>query len=239
MSSCPAPAPLAALTALAMLAGAAAAQTANPAQVLPDEAALHAFVTARMPTAGAQLSRVELRFGPVDLQALPAACTRVEPFVPPGGRLWGRSSLGLRCTGGASWSALLPVTVSAWGPALVAASPLAAGTVLTAQDLALQEVELSREAAGALREPRQAEGQTLARALAPGQVLRADMVRMTTVVQAGDPVRLQILGAGFTITSSGQALNSAGQGQVVRVRTELGKVLSGVAREGRVVDVTL
>lgn len=229
---------LAALVALAVLAG-APARAADPVPVLPDEAALRAFITAQMAATSAQLTRVEVRFGPVDLQALPSACTRVEPFIPQGGRLWGRSSLGLRCASGASWSTLLPVTVSAWGQALVAAGPLAAGAVLGAQDLALQEVELSREAAGALREPRQAEGQTLARALAPGQVLRADMVRITAVVQAGDPVRLHILGTGFTITSAGQALSSAGNGQVVRVRTDLGKVLTGVAREGRVVDVTL
>jgi flagella basal body P-ring formation protein FlgA len=79
----------------------------------------------------------------------------------------------------------------------------------------------------------------LTRAVAPGQALRVDMVRARSVVQAGDPVRLRIVGAGFAISAAGHALVSAGEGQPVRVRTELGKVLTGVAREGRQVDVAL
>lgn len=229
---------LLALVLAAALPG-AAALAAEAAPTLLDEEALRTFITGQVAQTGTQLTRVEVRLGRLDPQAVPPACGRVEPFVPPGGRLWGRSSLGLRCVSGATWSALLPVTVSAWGQALVAAGPLAAGAVLAPQDLAQQEVELSREAPGALREPRQAEGMTLARSLSPGQVLHTNMVRMTTVVQAGDPVRLRIQGQGFSISSSGQAMGAAGNGQPVRVRTDLGKVLTGVAREGRVVDVTL
>ena len=52
------------------------------------------------------------------------------------------------------------------------------------------------------------------------------------------PVAARVMG-GFAITASGQALGQAAEGQTVRVRTELGKVLTGVAREGRTVDVAL
>jgi flagella basal body P-ring formation protein FlgA len=59
------------------------------------------------------------------------------------------------------------------------------------------------------------------------------------VVQAGDPVRLRIAGAGFAVSAAGQALGTAAEGQPVRVRSELGKILTGVARAGRVVEVAL
>jgi flagella basal body P-ring formation protein FlgA len=134
---------------------------------------------------------------------------------------------------------LLPVTVKIWGQTLVAATPLAAGAVLTAQDLREQEIELTREAPGLLRDMAQLQGRTLTRALAQGQALRADTVRQTAAIQAGDYVRLRIAGPGFSVLASGQALGAAADGQPLRVRSELGKILTGIAREGRVVDVAL
>jgi flagellar basal body P-ring formation protein FlgA len=145
----------------------------------------------------------------------------------------------VRCIDGATWSVLLPLTVKVWGQTLVAAAPLSAGTVLTAADLREQEVELTREPPGLLRELAQLQGRTLTRPLAMGQALRSDMVRLPNAVQAGDSVRLRITGAGFAVMASGQALNAAADGQPLRVRSELGKILTGIAREGRLVEVAL
>lgn len=221
------------------------AQTQAPAQAqapsaLFDENALRSYVSQQVAAAGgAQVSRFEVKLGSLNPQTALAPCARTEPFIPAGGRLWGRGSLGLRCAEGAHWSVLLPLTVTVWGPALVAATPLAAGSVLGPQDVAEQEVELTREPGAPVRDPQQLVGRTLSRAVSAGQPIRADMHRLTTVVQAGDPVRLHLAGPGFSITAGGQALGTAGAGQSVRVRTDLGKILTGVAREGRRVDVTL
>lgn len=209
-------------------------------QVLVDENALRGFASQQVAGAnGDYVSRFDVRIGSLDALAQMAPCRRSEPFLPAGARLWGRSSLGLRCVDGATWTVMLPVVVTAWGRAIVAATPLSAGVVLAAGDLREAEVELTREGAGVTRDAQALAGRTLLRGLQPGQAVRIDMVRATPVVQAGDPVRLRILGAGFTVTSSGQAMNTAADGQTVRVRTELGKVLTGVAREGRQVEVTL
>lgn len=205
-----------------------------------DEGALRAFVSQQVAgIAGQQVTRFEVQLGNLDPRMALAPCRRTEPFMPAAMRPWGRMSLGVRCTDGANWSVMLPLTVRAWGPALVAAAALPAGTILGAQDLREQEIELTREPAGLPRESRQLQGRTLVRAVAAGQPLRADMVRHTAVVQAGDPVRLRFIGPGFAVSATGQALGPAGEGQVLRVRTDLGKILSGVAREGRVVDVAL
>ncbi len=90
-----------------------------------------------------------------------------------------------------------------------------------------------------MREGTSLQGRTLLQAVAAGQPVRPEMTRATPVVQAGDTVRLRIVGTGILIAGAGQALAAAGIGQSVRVRTDLGKVLSGVAREGRVVEVSL
>jgi flagellar basal body P-ring formation protein FlgA len=221
------------------LAACAAVPAAN-AQALYDEDALRAYVSGQVAaSAGDLVSRFDVKLGAAQSNAALAPCARTEPFLPAGARLWGRSSVGVRCTEGATWSLLVPVTVSAWGRAIVAAAPLAAGTVLGPQDLREQELELTREGAGLARDAAALAGRTLTRAVNPGQPMRADMVRVTTVVQAGDPVQLRIVGPGFAVTSAGQALTAAGDGQSVRVRTNLGKILTGIAREGRQVEVRL
>jgi flagella basal body P-ring formation protein FlgA len=148
-------------------------------------------------------------------------------------------AVGVRCVQGATWTLMVPATVRAWGMALVAATPLAAGTVPSAADVREDEIELSREPAPVLRDAAALQGRALVRPLLAGQAFRADALRAVQVVQAGDPVRLRIAGAGFAITATGQALAGAADGQPLRVRTEFGKVLTGVAREGRVVDVAL
>jgi flagella basal body P-ring formation protein FlgA len=202
-----------------------------------DEAELHAFVS-QQAAASAQASRFEVQIGTVRPAAL-APCRRTEPFLPTGVLPWGRSSVGVRCVEGANWTLLVPVTVRAWGPALVAAGPLAAGSSPQPEDVRVQEVEITREGTGLLRELAQVQGRLLTRGLAAGQPLRTDQFRAPLVIQAGDPVRLRIVGAGFAVTASGQALGAAADGQSLRVRSELGRILTGVAREGRNVDVAL
>lgn len=229
-----------AILAFALAAALLGMNGARAQQAPVDENTLRGFASQQIAGAnGDYVSRFDVKIGSLDALAQVAPCRRSEPFLPAGARLWGRSSLGLRCVDGATWTVMLPVVVTAWGRAIVAATPLSAGVVLATNDLREGEVELTREGAGVTRDAQTLAGRTLLRGLQPGQAVRIDMVRATPVVMAGDPVRLRILGAGFIVTSSGQAMNTAADGQSVRVRTELGKVLTGVAREGRQVEVTL
>jgi flagella basal body P-ring formation protein FlgA len=83
------------------------------------------------------------------------------------------------------------------------------------------------------------EGKTSTRTIAAGQVLRADYFRTPPVVGAGDTVRLNFSGDGFSVSASGRALGAAQEGQTVRVQTESGKVVQGIARSGRLVELRL
>ena len=146
--------------------------------------------------------------------------------------------VGVRCVAGASWNILMPISVSIWGKALVATSSLAAGTAISAADFQFQDVEWSREPSLPIFDTADLQGRTLVRALQPGQTVRTDMLRATPVLTAGDVVTLRILGAGFAISAQGQALSAAGDGQPVRVRTEQGRTLVGIARQGKTVELT-
>jgi flagella basal body P-ring formation protein FlgA len=196
---------------------------------------IRAFVEQQLPSGA---GRVEVAVGTLDPRLQLAPCQRIEPYLLPGTRLWGRTAIGVRCLEGARWSVALPVTVTVRGRAVVAGEPLAAGSQPAGAALRLEEVELTREAGTPVTDPAQLVGKTLIRPLAAGQVVRVEHLRATPVVSAGDPVRINVVGQGFVIQAEGQALAAAGDGQPVRVRTESGRILSGTVR-GRAVEVRI
>jgi flagella basal body P-ring formation protein FlgA len=183
--------------------------------------------------------RVEVRVGPLDPRLKLAPCSAVQPYLPAGTRLWGATRIGLRCTDpGVRWNVFLPVAVDVFGPGLVATGPLAVGAVLTAADLRQATVNLSAEPSPALAASDLAIGRTLARPLAAGASLRAADLRARQWFAAGDTVRVSAAGSGWLIHGEGQALNPGLEGQTVRVRTESGRVVSGVAVAERRVEVS-
>jgi flagella basal body P-ring formation protein FlgA len=183
---------------------------------------------------------VEVRVGALDARLKLAPCASIEPYLPAGTRLWGPARIGLRCNdAGVRWNVFLPVTVDVYGPGLIAAGPLAAGAVISAADLRPGTVNLSASPSPVLASNGLAVGRTLARPLAAGDALRAADLRARQWFAAGDTVRIVAGGDGWRIHGEGQALNPGLEGQSVRVRTESGRIVSGVAVAERQVEVAL
>jgi flagellar basal body P-ring formation protein FlgA len=218
--------------ALLLAAAAAPAQAVDPALA----ATVQAMADAQLPNS----ARVEVTLGELDPRLRLAPCHRIEPFVPPGQRLWGRSRIGLRCTEGAArWTVYLPVTVKVFGTALVARTALPAGANLGAADTAQAEVDLAEDASAALVDAQALNGRQLARPLQSGQVLRTVHLRPRQWFAAGETVQIRAGGSGFAVAATGQALTPGLEGQPVRVRTESGRVLTGEAVGERRVEVSL
>jgi flagellar basal body P-ring formation protein FlgA len=184
--------------------------------------------------------RVQVRVGRLDPRLHLAPCAVVQPYLPAGTRLWGAARIGLRCIDAAvRWNVFLPINVDVFGPALVANEPLAAGRVLVAGDLRSAEVNLAASPSLPLIRNELAIGRTLARPLAVGDALHSADLRVRQWFAAGDSVRLVATGNGWLIGGEGQALAAGLEGQTVRVRTESGRVVSGVAVAERLVEVAL
>ena len=184
--------------------------------------------------------RLETVLGEPDSRLRLAPCARVEPFVPPGTRLWGKTRLGLRCAEGVSrWSIFLPLTVKAFGPAWVVRGELAAGAVLKAGNAMQAEVDWAQEPSPILATPAQWLGQVAVRTLGTGQALRQTLLRPAQVFQAGSQVRVLAQGAGFQVVSDGLALSAGVIGQTARVRMDNGRVMSGLVSDHKTVQLDL
>jgi flagella basal body P-ring formation protein FlgA len=185
-------------------------------------------------------SRVEVTLGQLDPRLRLAPCQSIEPYLPPGVRLWGKARIGLRCKVGTTpWNVYLPVTVRVFGRALVVPAGAAAGSVLAESDLAEAEVDLAEDFTPALVDPRLAVGRTLAQNLKPGQTLRQTHIKSRQWFVAGETVRVVATGEGFALESEAQALSNGIEGQPARVRTESGRVLTGLPSGERRVEVAL
>ncbi|MDR0226268.1 MAG: flagellar basal body P-ring formation protein FlgA [Burkholderiaceae bacterium] len=188
--------------------------------------------------AGTLPLRMEVQLGQLDSRLRLAACARVEPYLPAGSRLWGRTRLGLRCVQGpVAWNVFLPMTVKAWGPAWVLQNGVASGRPLAAEDAIQAEVDWAEDAAAVYANPEDWVGQVAARPLAAGQALRQNMLRPPALFAVGAQVRVMVNGGGFAVTSSGKAMAAAGEGQTVRVRMDNGRQISGVVNSEGVVLV--
>ena len=198
-------------------------------------AALDSFL--RVQTQGLP-GKVSYGVGQLDQPAQLAACTALEPFLPQGSRLWGNTTVGIRCLAPTTWTIYVPVQVRIHGSHVVAAQQLVPGQAIGAADVTVKNGDLGALPANVLTDTAQALGKTPRNGVAAGQPLRADLLIAPLAVQQGQNVRLLTRGPGFTVSNEGKALNNASEGQIAQVRTASGQVVSGVARQGGVVEVS-
>lgn len=224
--------------ALLGVAAAATAVTASEASPPADSASeiVRRFVTAEVAREQPTL-RAEITVGELDARLRLAPCARTEAYLHQGTRLWGQVFVGYRCMQRPGWSVSIPVNVRLYGSALVAVEPIAALHTVPSGAVRREQVEVTREPAGVVGDIAELEDRICTRSIEAGQPIPLSCLRMQPAVGQGDMVKLVGLGSGFTISTDGTALATAIAGETVRVRTESGRTVSGVARKGRVVEV--
>lgn len=182
--------------------------------------------------------KITVEVGTVDNRLNLAACAEPQAFFAPGGRPWGKTTVGVRCVSPSPWTIYVGATVRVNGHYVAAAVPLGQGQLIQASDLALVEGELTALPAGIVTDPSQAVGRNALQSLAVGAPLRMDLLRAQPAVQQGQTVRLVSSGHGFRVSLEGRALSSGADGQTVQARTPSGQVVSGIARTGGVMEVS-
>lgn len=181
--------------------------------------------------------QVSVTLGALDQRMNLAVCAAPEAFQPPGARAWGKTTVGLRCGAPTPWTVYLQAQVSVQAEYVAAALPLVQGQIIAASQLVMVKGDLAALPNGVLTDMAQAVGRSSTLSLASGAPLRADQLRSQPVVQQGQAVRVVSAGAGFSVSREARAIGSAGEGQVVQVRTPGGAILSGTARTGGLVEV--
>ncbi|HED4182736.1 TPA: flagellar basal body P-ring formation protein FlgA [Enterobacter mori] len=139
-------------------------------------------------------------------------------------KLWGNVNVLARC---ANEKRYLHVAVQATGNYVVAAAPIARGSVLQASSVTLKRGRLDQLPPRTMLDINQAQDAVSLRDMAPGQAIQLSMLRKAWRVKAGQQVMVVANGDGFSINSEGKALNNAAVAQNARVRMSSGQVVSG------------
>jgi len=168
-----------------------------------------------------------------------AACTTLEPFLPTGARVWGRTTVGVRCSGEHPWTLYLQAKVSIHATYFLASRSIAPGELLSAADLIARDGDLTLLPQAVITDPAQAVGSVSLMRVSAGLPLRRDMLKSADSVTIGQSVKVVAQGDGFAISSEGSAMNNASPGQPVRVKTANGQVIQGIVKDGGTVVIQL
>ena len=154
-------------------------------------------------------------------------------------KAWGKLLLNLRCDTGRVWARPVSLYVMVKGRYLAAARPLKPGQVLTPSDWKWVDGDLSKMGDSMVDSPDLIKNMELSRPQQAGNALRLNDFRQMSVIKSGDQVRVAIVGRGFGIDASGQALADAALGASVKVRISDGKIIQGTAVSQGVVEVVM
>jgi len=162
----------------------------------------------------------EVEVGHLDprLKLTPCAPGALEPFLPHGGRPYGRVTVGLRCTAPKPWSLYVPASVRVMERVVVTTRPITRGEPLTAEDLALEPRDLGELQRGFLRTPAQVVGKIARRPLREGEVVLPNAIAAPRLVRRGQKVTIVARGQAVEVRMNGTALADGAEGDQIPVR---------------------
>lgn len=181
--------------------------------------------------------RAEINVQGIDPNIRLSACDNIKVFLPAGSRVWGKTSVGVRCNGSARWTIYVQANVNVFGEYMVASGPLSRGTIVTDQDLSFVSGDLTKLPTGIFTDADQAIGRIVKMPVQAGSVLRQNVLKMPPVVQRGQTVVLTSAGNGFKVAAEGKALGDAIEGQVVQVKVASGQIVAGIAQASGQIEV--
>ncbi|MBB3046387.1 flagella basal body P-ring formation protein FlgA [Litorivivens lipolytica] len=171
---------------------------------------------------------------------LPRCAGAVKAFLPSRAQIKRRTTVGVRCEQGASWTVYLPVNITAYAKALVAIRPLPAGTVLGPNDVKSVKREVSAMGYGYISSLNQHGGYRVSRAIAQGAVISPNMVESAVMIKRGQSVRILARSGAVGVTMSGVATSKASLGERITVKNvNSGRVVEGIVRSGETVEIIL
>ncbi|WIO73477.1 flagellar basal body P-ring formation chaperone FlgA [Porticoccaceae bacterium LTM1] len=163
---------------------------------------------------------------------LPLCSVALEAFLPPGGKLLGKTSIGVRCRGESPWTLYVPVTVTATQAVPVATRTLRRGEVLSAEDVSLMEQPLHQLPAGYFEKASEAIGQEATRNIQAGSTLTQGMLAAPKVIKRGQQVTLIAGSDSFEVRMNGKALSDAAVGDRLRVENlSSKKIVEGTVKD--------
>jgi len=185
--------------------------------------------------------RSTVQLGQLDSRLRLKACTSpLDAFMPPGGRVVGNTTVGIRCADDGGWNIYVSARIDVFGPVLIARQPLARGTAVQDNDLELVERNLANLPYGYYTDSQPIAGMLAKRTIAAATVITPQMLQAPKLVKRGQRVTVIAESGVLSIRSVGKALGDGKAGDTIRVKAEGSqRVVDGVVVSQGVIKVAL
>jgi flagella basal body P-ring formation protein FlgA len=179
--------------------------------------------------------------GHLDNRLRLAACDQpLQTFSPPGKRLLGKVTVGVRCEGSKPWTLYVPVSVAVMSQVVVAKTELSRGATVTREDVKLEKRDIARLHRGYLDTLEKAVGKTVKYSVRPNQVVIPSRLVSPLAVKRNGRVTIIAANSSVQVRMSGTALENGSIGQRIRVKNRSSKrELEARVVEQGVVQVTM
>ncbi len=231
------------LCAAALLAGMAIATTATAGTQIHPLEEIRAVAEQRVeadlsPRSG---QRTEIRAGHLDSRLRLRRCDQpLEARHLQNSRRAGNATISVRCPGTKPWTVHVPVTVKAYTKVVVADRPLARQLEVRAEDVRLEEREITSLRTGYFQRIEDVVGRQPKRTLMAGAPLSPYDLESNKIIRRGHKVVIIAETAGIAVRMQGKALKDAGKGELVPVENLSSKrKIEAVAERPGVVKVPM
>jgi flagellar basal body P-ring formation protein FlgA len=151
----------------------------------------------------------------------------------------GNVNVQVTCSGLSGWTILVPAQVIVYRSMAIAGRDLPRGTLIVADDLKVEIVDMSQYRQGFSREPNDIIGKELKYPVNKGDSFRTSVLDSPLVIKRGDEVSLEALAGGIQVIAKGTAVSDGRLGQMIRVKnTQSDRILSAkVMGSGKVQSI--
>lgn len=130
----------------------------------------------------------------------------------------GRVTVKVRCEGASPWTVFVPAQVKLFREVVVVARPLKRTGIISFEDVALRERDISQINQGYMTSVDQAIGQRLTRPMVTDQVVTLVHLEQAEVIRKGDQVVISASSGGLNVRMPGEALSNGGMSEQIRVK---------------------
>lgn len=166
-----------------------------------------------------QTGEISIEVRRLDTRLRLARCDRpLVAQLPPSGKKTGRVTVGVRCEGESPWSLYVPARVSVMADVVVARRALKRGQRIRAEDLALEEQDLSRLHRAWFTRLDEVTGKVADRSVRPGRVINPKLLSDPLAVERGSRVNIVARIGGIQASMPGRALDDGALGERIRIK---------------------
>lgn len=183
----------------------------------------------------------EIQLGRLDPRLRLRACAKpLEAYLPNGTRLYGKLSVGIRCSDETPWNIYLSANILVYKNVLTTSRPLSRGDVVSMHDIQPVRLEVSKLNSGYYVDVKNIQGKIVRRSIPAGRPLTPNLLRAPLLVQRGEEVTILAGNDNFHVRVKGKALQDAAKGDVVAVRnTRSKRVVEGIAIKPGLVQIRM